>query len=243
MKTFLFLIGCVLAQGVLAANSIVDDDDDFEVTNDDAIVVKMSRPPSPPPSEHPLTRAIEVIELVSKLSSDTSHAIQFISTSISKSTTTDPLTFVSTIAVYGFIKAVSLLVSGFLYVSSLIAPNSAASIPMLDLYSLQNIDYNIVSNSISSVPEKSFRLFDIRDEECKSRAMCEVGEMVRRYLPQIGVYVRLATERLDLKDIYTAAMLRGIGWTDCDSAYGQCGKSPFKKFHRIINSIGKLLQN
>lgn len=235
------VIHCVLAR----TNNI--EETEVEVDNDDdgdAVVnmVKMA----PQPTEHPITKAIEVIELVSKLSSDTTNAINFIRSKIPKPNTglTDPLTFATTIMVYGLIKVISFMVSAFFYVSSMVAPwwqqNTTSSIPLIDLYTLQNIDYNIISNSINSVPEKSFKLLDIREDECKSRAMCEVGELVRKYFPQIGVYVRLATERLDLRDIYTTAMLRGVGWTDCDSTYGRCSKSPFKKFHRILNAISKM---
>lgn len=204
--------------------------------------------------DSPINSAINMMNMVTKFTTQTNEMYQAAQklakeNGFGMNGMIDPITFIPSIIVYGAIKMISFLVSGFIYTSSLIAPwqiDPNAKISFIDLESLHNIDYDTISNSIRSVPERSFKLLDIREEECKSRAMCEIGEKINSYWPRLATYIRLAVEQLNVAsdDNNTMAMLRGLGWADCDETFrqSQCQRSPFKKFYQILTSLQKLLQ-
>lgn len=190
--------------------------------------------------------AINMIDLVTLLSTRGNEVYQAATKLASKNgVATDPITAIPSIIIYGAIKLVSYLVSLFIYFSSLITPwqlDPNAKISFIDLESLHNIDYEIISNSVRSVPERSFRFLDIREEECKSRAMCEIGEQIHSYWPRVATYIRLAVEQLNVNDSNVGSTLRGLGWADCGSVFQEkCPRSPFAKFVQIYISMQKLL--
>ena len=113
--------------------------------------------------------------------------------------------------------------------------SDVAKISIIDLDSFHSIDYEMISNSIRAVPEKSFKILAIRDDECKSRAMCEVGQYVGQYFPKVSTWIRIGAEQLRTKDSNSKAIMRGLGWADCD--YSACPRSPFKKIHQLYNSL------
>ncbi|XP_046910565.2 uncharacterized protein LOC124491894 [Dermatophagoides farinae] len=203
--------------------------------------------------DSPINSAIEMLNMVTKFTTQTNEMYQA-AQKLAKENgfgngMVDPITFIPSIIIYGAIKIVSYLVSTFIYASSLIAPwqmDPNAKISFIDLESLNNIDYDTISNSVRSVPERSFKLLDIREEECKSRAMCEIGQHIHSYWPRVATYIRLAVDQLNVAsdDNNTMAMLRGLGWADCEETFrqSQCQRSPFRKFYQILTSLQKLLQ-
>lgn len=197
------------------------------------------------PTTSSIESAINMIDLVTMLSTRGNEVYQAATKLASKNgVAMDPITAIPSIIIYGAIKFVSYLVSLFIYFSSLITPwqlDPNAKISFIDLESLHNIDYEIISNSVRSVPERSFRLLDIREEECKSRAMCEIGEQIHSYWPRVATYIRLAVEQLNVNDSNVGSTLRGLGWADCGSVFqDKCPRSPFAKFFQIYTSMQKL---
>lgn len=193
-----------------------------------------------------LNSAIEMLNMISRLSTQTNDFFRTASKLASENgiPVNDPVTFIPSIIIYGAVKSLSYLVSMLIYLSSLIVPGqieSNAKISFIDLDSLNSIDYEFISNSVRMVPEHSFRLLDIKEEPCKSRAMCEIGQYIHSYWPHFAAYIRLAMERLNVRDTNFGSILRGLGWADCDQKFRQsCNRSPFNKFHQIFYSMSKL---
>lgn len=271
---FLILAGQQLVN--CNSNSITGENEDSE----DAIspATPLVTPVTGSPMQ-PIMRAIEIIEFVSKFSnSDGNQGGSFgiakmhsaledtdgkgdsdadrmlmkekaSSNGLTKST--DPLTALSSLLVYGAMKATSFVLSLLMYLVALVNPsfwsssmggNGKGGAPLENM-----IDYEVITNSIRSLPERSFRLFDINEAECQSRAMCEVGQSIGGILPAaLSRWVRFAAERINLSGngvrdgFNTEAMLRGLGWSDCKSSYGSCPRSPFKKFQQLIATFSKL---
>ncbi len=164
--------------------------------------------------------------------------------SITKST--DPVTALSSLVVYGVAKTASFLLSLLMHLVALVNPgilsaSSSKGSPMENM-----IDYEVITASIRSLPERSFRLLDIPEAACQSRAMCEVGQSVGGYLPAaLSRWIRFLAERFNLSGgndgFNTEAMLRGLAWSDCKSRYaGGCPRSPFKKFQQLMTTFSKL---
>ncbi|KAH9391346.1 hypothetical protein TYRP_006949 [Tyrophagus putrescentiae] len=160
---------------------------------------------------------------------------------------TDPVTALSSLVVYGVAKAASFLLSLLMHLVAMVNPGilsaskGSSSSPMENM-----IDYEVITASIRSLPERSFRLLDIPEAACQSRAMCEVGQSVGGYLPAaLSRWIRFLAERFNLSGgndgFNTEAMLRGLAWSDCKSRYsGGCPRSPFKKFQQLMATFSKL---
>ncbi|KAI2801664.1 hypothetical protein RDWZM_000840 [Blomia tropicalis] len=211
----------------------------------------------------PIMRAIEIIEFVSKFSnSDGSFGVRKIQSALEDiseqaesmnvkrsdvvmTKTTDPLTALSSLAIYGTMKVTSIILSVAMYIVSMLMPGSFAGPPRSSIneYSthFDHIDYNTISDSIRSIPIRSFELFEINETDCQNRAMCEVGQSISNLFPTISKVIRFIAEHFNVRSInYNDAIIRGLGWTDCNARYAKsCPRSPFKKFHQLLNTFTK----
>jgi len=216
----------------------------------------------------PIMRAIDIIEFVSQFSnseSDGFGVVKMRSTMEEKemsdegpsgrsmdslAKTSDPLTALSKVLVYGAVKVATIILSVIMYTMSMLMPNLFATVSVnyrnaAHTGPLDYVDYTVVSESIASLPTRSFELFDIRDVDCQNRAMCEIGEYVSTFFgPQVAKTIqfmeRLLQNGSTQKSLYMDAMVRGLGYSDCKVSFKTCPRSPFKKFQQLINAFSKI---
>src|SRR6218665_2290098 len=204
MKFLILLLGSALLASANEINNISTEKEDNasvkEAKNERPEV--STKPPTVPagmPNLQPIMRAIEVFEFISKFSNsdqDGFGVAKVHSTSMtfddnandstnarnpekSSSTgnglvrTSDPVTMFLSVMVYGASKLSALILTWFMYLSASIMPGSVdGDFRYQDNF--YHLDYNTISDSIRQLPVKGFNLFDIREEECQSRAMCEI---------------------------------------------------------------------
>lgn len=244
----LFLVAVHQMGAVLSsANSIQEDEIDISPATPVASSVTTS-------SIRPLMRAIEIIEFVSKFSNSESEGFGVtqihsalednddneLAKEKSLTKTADPLNALSSLAVYGATKILTLFLSAFMYFLSLINPNAFASGPIYSTDGFKQVDYSAITNTIRSIHSRSFQLFDIRETECQNRAMCEIGQSIGGYFPALSRWVRFVEEQFNFKSLYNEALIRGVGLSDCQSTYKQsCPRSPLKKFQQIVTTFTK----
>lgn len=204
---------------------------------------------------------MEIFEFVSKLSqeedadsSSSSHAKSSMSSNgVAKDgkankSLTDPLTYLSTVTVYGLIRGASLILSTILHLTSLLVNSvgglglmgnlTRESVTVYDFNTMDSFDYSVVANTIQNVPEQSFKIFNIHDDECKKRAMCEAGELLGKWFPLVSAWVREIAENLNFKDIYSRSVLTGLGRFECKTG---CSKSPYKKLTKLYAMLMQLV--
>jgi len=99
---------------------------------------------------------------------------------------------------------------------------------------LRNLDYQVVARSLSSLPERSFDALSIKGVECRSRAVCEMGDFMARKFPTVAAWIKTAGDKFMVNDKYAAAMMKGMSQTiDCSASFDACPHSPFKKFSSL----------
>ncbi len=184
--------------------------------------------------QSPLTQALAIIEMVSKVNVAKARVL---STAL-----TNPLSALAELTLLGAFKIGFFLISG-LFVFTGIFPGFLGALgiapPFLfrsltDSFSeLKNLNYEIVARSIRSFPEKSFEALNVKGEDCRSRAICEVGEFFARQFPTVSGYMKVFGDKFSFNDKYMVAIVKGMSKTDCANSFVTCPTSPFKKLTNL----------
>ncbi len=95
---------------------------------------------------------------------------------------------------------------------------------------LKNFDYELVTRSLRSFPDMSFDALNVKGTECRSRAICEVGEFVASKFPTVASYMKSLGDKFSLSDEYASAMVKGMSEMNCGRIYASCTSSPLRKF-------------
>lgn len=97
----------------------------------------------------------------------------------------------------------------------------------------KNVDYlsraQLMARSISSLPEKSFEYLDIKENDCRARAVCEMGEFMADKIPSTASWVQEVGDKFMFNEKYTTALIKGIKKVDCGATYNLCPISPLRK--------------
>lgn len=208
-----------------------------------------SKPATPSPSPQTFTRAIEIVEFVSRLSTESQANL-----TSGPSTTADLVNTLSLVDLLWDVvaKALSVLLSGLMYAVSLVFdPATATTMASGPSYytstspgsiSYRDFDYRLLVDSLGRLPDQAFNVLDIKEQSCRKRAVCELSSHLTTYLPVLSDWVRLIALRLESPvHQYARDAARGMGWNDCHLVYqDQCPVSPFKKFYRLYNTLAKL---
>ncbi|KAI1303008.1 hypothetical protein HDE_02394 [Halotydeus destructor] len=100
---------------------------------------------------------------------------------------------------------------------------------------LKNLNYELVTQSLSTLPDKSFEALDIREAECKTRAICEMGSTLRTQFPTVATCIESLGEKFAplIGDKYIHALVKGTQRLDCGISYSKCPTSPFQRWTDI----------
>lgn len=182
-------------------------------------------------ANNPLQQAMAVFDMISKFNDFKSRAVKSFP---------DPVRALAELTLFGAFKLGFFVISGLIILSGFF-PSILAGItgPFLvrsvseNISELRNLNYEMVARSIRTLPEKSFEALDVKGEDCKARAVCEVGEYGARFLPSGAQYVRAFGSKLNFGDKYLTALIKGLSKIDCAQAYRSCSQSPFKKLSNL----------
>ena len=178
---------------------------------------------------NPLHQAMAVFDMISKINDIKGRAVKSFP---------DPIKALAELTLFGAFKLGFFLLSGVIVLSGLF-PSFLATFgisgPFLlrsvseNISELKGLNYEMVARSIRALPEKSFEALDVKGEECRSRAVCEIGSYGSRAIPSITGYVRAIGNKFNFSEKYLVAIIKGLSKVDCAQAYRSCTESPFKK--------------
>jgi len=180
-----------------------------------------------------LSQALAIIDMFSKFNDQKARALSALS---------DPLSALAEITLLGALKIGFFLISGLFVLTGIFPVFFGAlgiSTPFLfrsitdSVSELRNLNYEVVARSIRSLPEKSFEALDVKGDDCRSRAICEVGEYVAKKMPSVSGYVKILGDRFSFNDKYLVAAVKGMSKADCAKSFVTCPTSPFKKFSNL----------
>ncbi|XP_054169008.1 uncharacterized protein LOC128966200 [Oppia nitens] len=151
----------------------------------------------------------------------------------------DPVQALAELSLFGAIKLGVVLLSGLVLLGAMFPTVMAAyglSLPLLirslnnGMDDMKHMDYETVALSMRSLPEKAFQALDIQEEDCRSRAVCEIGQYGAQLFPTAASYARAFGTRLPFSQKYLMAIVKGLTTkTDCSVTFRKCQESPFKK--------------
>lgn len=154
----------------------------------------------------------------------------------------NPLHMIAGLTLFGAFKLSLLLVSGF-WVLTTMFPSVLSflgiSSPFLfrsltDISELKSLNYEVVARSLQSLPDKSFELLKVEEGDCRSRAICEVGEFMASSFPTFCSYLGSLGDKFHNNDTYAVALMKGINQpADCTTAFSSCPVSPIKKLTNL----------
>ena len=179
--------------------------------------------------QNPLQQAMAVFDMISRINDMKGRAIKAFP---------DPVKALAELSLFGAFKLGFFLFSALIVLSGLFPTFLATlgiSSPFLirsvteNFGELKNLNYEMVSHSIRSLPEKSFEALDVKGEDCRCRAVCEMGGYGAKAFPTGAGYVRAFGNKLNFSEKYLVAAIKGLGKEDCAQAYKTCTESPFKK--------------
>ena len=103
---------------------------------------------------------------------------------------------------------------------------------------LRKLNYDVVARSLDAIQKKSY-LLDIREESCKDRAICEVGEFVGDKYPSVAFWLQNlgGYDKLLLGDQYALAMVKGMKQQSCARLFPKCRQSPFSTWNEIVEKF------
>ncbi|XP_076343998.1 uncharacterized protein LOC143243977 isoform X2 [Tachypleus tridentatus] len=83
----------------------------------------------------------------------------------------------------------------------------------------------------ADLPETSFNYLDIKEPDCRRRAVCEAGEMMAKRFPTIVRYFGISLSVFPGMKKYAEALLNGANTnhTQCQLQYPTCSYSPLKR--------------
>ena len=185
-------------------------------------------------SSNPFKQAMALIDMVAKFNDYKSRTIKSFP---------DPVKALAELTLFGAVKIGFVFISGLIILSGFFPSLLAAfgiTGPFLirsvseNIHELKNLNYEMVTRSIRTLPDKSFEALDVKGEDCKARAVCEIGEYSVKFFPTGAQYVRAFGNKLpNFGDKYLAAMIKGLSKIDCAKAYHSCSQSPFKKLSNL----------
>ena len=102
---------------------------------------------------------------------------------------------------------------------------------------LKNLNYEMVARSLKNLPELSFDVLNVKDGQCRTRAVCEVGEFLADSFPSAAWYIKSLNDNFPINDKYGVAIVKGIHQSSCAKVYSSCSQSPFKKFSMPLSFL------
>ena len=107
--------------------------------------------------------------------------------------------------------------------------------------SLNEVNY-MVSRSINdfsnNIQNKSY-LLELDGEECRDRAICEVGKFVGRTYPSISFWLQKlgGFDKLILGDQYSLSLVKGMRHQKCEHLFPKCKRNPFANWSEIADKF------
>lgn len=103
---------------------------------------------------------------------------------------------------------------------------------------LKKMNYDMVARSIDTIQKKSY-LLDFREESCKNRAICEVGEFVGENYPTVAFWLQnmAGFDKLILGDQYSLSMIKGMKHQNCTRLFPKCSHSPYTTLNEIVQKL------
>ena len=130
-------------------------------------------------------------------------------------------------------------VLGFLGISAPILP-PIRSIPD----SLNEVNYmvarsiNELGSTIGKIQNKTY-LLELEGEECRDRAICEVGKFLGQSYPSVSTWLKNlgGFDKLILGDQFSLAMVKGMRSQECQHLYPKCKRNPFHNWYEIAEKF------
>lgn len=149
------------------------------------------------------------------------------------------------LTLFGTFKLAVMLVGAIFWATTLIPAVFSflgITVPPLPFRSLSDefskLNYEVIARSIDTIHQKS-HLLDLKEEQCKEKVICEVGEFVGARYPSVRFYLKKlgSFDKLILGDQYVLAMVKGMNHSNCTHVYSKCSRSPLAVLNEIVDTF------